>query len=173
MDWKLTSKILAWVLSWIGCLTSQLTIFQSYMWRHIDVQADWRRSWTYGRAPNAIDISVGFFNVPVLAPTRDHPFYTVIPTHQHSTLGFCGPKYIYDWNDRLVLLNHLKIIKFCTQHCQWFIKTELIVISLFKSPVRMPGVEVENTSSVTPACCKRRLNGAPLYSLSRWYGVKQ
>ena len=24
---------------------------------------------------------VGFFNVPVLAPTRDHPFYTVIPTH--------------------------------------------------------------------------------------------
>ena len=44
-------------LSWIGCLTSQLTIFQSYMWRHIDVQADWRRSLTYGRAPNAIDIS--------------------------------------------------------------------------------------------------------------------
>ena len=28
------------------------------MWRHIDVQADWRRrSWTYARAPNAIDIS--------------------------------------------------------------------------------------------------------------------
>ena len=24
----------------------------------------------------------GFFNVPVLAPTRDHPFYTVIPTHR-------------------------------------------------------------------------------------------
>ena len=24
---------------------------------------------------------VGFFNVPVLAPTRDHPFYTGIPTH--------------------------------------------------------------------------------------------
>ena len=23
----------------------------------IDVQADWRRSWTYGRAPNAIYIS--------------------------------------------------------------------------------------------------------------------
>ena len=43
-------------LSWIGCLTPQLTIFHSYMWRHIDVQADWR-SWTYGRAPNAIGIS--------------------------------------------------------------------------------------------------------------------
>ena len=53
-----------------GCLTSHLTIFQSYMWRHIDVQADWRRSWTYGRAPNAIDISYGSFNVPVQAPTR-------------------------------------------------------------------------------------------------------
>ena len=26
------------------------------MWRFIDVQADWR-SWIYGRAPNAIDIS--------------------------------------------------------------------------------------------------------------------
>ena len=25
---------------------------------------------------------VGFFNEPVLAPTRDHPFYTVIPTHR-------------------------------------------------------------------------------------------
>ena len=23
----------------------------------------------------------GFFNVPVLAPTQDHPFYTVIPRH--------------------------------------------------------------------------------------------
>ena len=30
---------------------------------------------------HAIDISYVFFNVPVLAPTRDHPFYTVIPTH--------------------------------------------------------------------------------------------
>ena len=25
---------------------------------------------------------VGFFNVPVLAPTWDQPFYTVIPTHR-------------------------------------------------------------------------------------------
>ena len=25
---------------------------------------------------------VGFFNVPVLAPTREQPFYTVIPTHR-------------------------------------------------------------------------------------------
>ena len=26
---------------------------------------------------------VGFFNVPVLAPTRDQPFYKVIPTPPH------------------------------------------------------------------------------------------
>ena len=26
-----------------------------YTWRHIDVQADWRRNWTYGQAPNAIE----------------------------------------------------------------------------------------------------------------------
>ena len=41
------------------------------MWRHIDVQADWRRSSTYGLAPNAIDISyVGFFNEPVQAQAQ-------------------------------------------------------------------------------------------------------
>ena len=37
------------------------------MWQHIDVQADWRRSWTYRRAPNARHF-VGFVNVPVQAP---------------------------------------------------------------------------------------------------------
>ena len=50
------NNIRDWV-SEIGCLMSHATIFQLYMWRHIDVQAYWRRSWTYGRAPNAIDIS--------------------------------------------------------------------------------------------------------------------
>ena len=59
------SILMQWATSeWIGCLTSQLTIFQSYMWRHIDVQADWRRSLTYGRAPNAIDISQGSLTCP-------------------------------------------------------------------------------------------------------------
>ena len=42
---------------WDWFLTSRATIFQLYMWRHIDVQVGWRRSLTYGRAPNAIDIS--------------------------------------------------------------------------------------------------------------------
>ena len=31
---------------------------------------------------------VGFFNVPVLAPTRDHPFYTVIPTPPPHLVAF-------------------------------------------------------------------------------------
>ena len=54
---KLTQSV--WTFAWmreIGCLTSTSTIFQLNMWRHIDVQVNWR-SWTYGRAPNAIDIS--------------------------------------------------------------------------------------------------------------------
>ena len=58
---------------WISCLTSQLTIFQSYMWRHIDVQADWRRSRTYGRAPNVIDISFG--SITCTCPSK----------HRHGT----------------------------------------------------------------------------------------
>ena len=31
---------------------------------------------------------VGFFNVPVQAPIRDHPFYTVIPTHRPNESSF-------------------------------------------------------------------------------------
>ena len=31
---------------------------------------------------------VGFFNVPVLAPTRDQPFYTVISTHRAHLVAF-------------------------------------------------------------------------------------
>ena len=63
MSWK-ERRWCIWRVSEIGCLTSHWTIFQLYMWRHIDVQADWRRSWTYGRAPNAIDISQGSLTCP-------------------------------------------------------------------------------------------------------------
>ena len=38
------------------------------MWRHIDVQADWR-SWTYGPGSQRHRHFVGFFNVPV--PSTD------------------------------------------------------------------------------------------------------
>ena len=58
----------------IGYLTSHSTILQWCIWQHIDMLADWRGSWTYGRAPNARHF-VGFFNVLVQAPTRDHLFY--------------------------------------------------------------------------------------------------
>ena len=47
---------------WTSLGTSVL--LRSYMWRHIDVQKNWRRRWTYGRAPK--DISY----VPVQAPIR-------------------------------------------------------------------------------------------------------
>ena len=46
-----------------------------------DVQADWRRRCTYGRAPNAIDISQGSLTCPAYTDTGP-PFYTVIPTHR-------------------------------------------------------------------------------------------
>ena len=60
------------------------------MWRHIDVQVNWRRSSTYGRAPNAIDISLVFFNVPVQAPTRDQPFIKVILRNRPISVAFYG-----------------------------------------------------------------------------------
>ena len=45
------------VSEWIWLFNVTFNDISSYMWRHIDVQADWRRSWTYGRASNSIDIS--------------------------------------------------------------------------------------------------------------------
>ena len=49
---------------WINCLTSHPTTFQLYMWRHIDVQADWRRRWTYGRTgPVPTKVSSFIFDV--------------------------------------------------------------------------------------------------------------
>ena len=60
------------------------------MWRHIDVQADWR-SWTYGRFPNAIDIiSLGSLTCPskhrhgttlLTVIPRNHPMSVAFTTH--------------------------------------------------------------------------------------------
>ena len=57
----------------------------------IDVQADWR-SCTYGRAPNAIDISQGSLTYPTYTDTGPTFLYVVIPTHRplvafYDTLG--------------------------------------------------------------------------------------
>ena len=46
----------------------------SVMWCHIDVQTDWRSSWTYGRALNVIDISDG----PLICPSK----------HRHGAIFF-------------------------------------------------------------------------------------
>ena len=51
-----------------------------------DVQADWR-SWTYGRAPNAIDISQGSLTWRYYTDTG-HPFYTVTPTYRPYLVAF-------------------------------------------------------------------------------------
>ena len=45
-------------LEFIGVLGHMQRYF-SHICGDTDVQADWRRSCTYGRAPNAIDISQG------------------------------------------------------------------------------------------------------------------
>ena len=62
------------------------------MWRHIDVQADWRRSCTYGRAPNAIDISQGSLTCPSYTDTGPPFLYGDSDTPPHlvafyDTLG--------------------------------------------------------------------------------------
>ena len=59
-----------------GCLTPHSTIFQSYTWRHVDVQAEWRKRKTHGRAPKAIDIS--YHNGSLTCPSK----------HRHGTTLF-------------------------------------------------------------------------------------
>ena len=66
-----------------------------------DVQADWRRSCTYGRAPNAIDISQGSLTCPSYTDTGPTFFYSVIPTHRpfsRTRWGYGGR--ILDLNPR-------------------------------------------------------------------------
>ena len=47
-----------WVSEWDWLLNVTCNdISVIYLWRHIDVQADWLRSLTYSQAPNAIAIS--------------------------------------------------------------------------------------------------------------------
>ena len=56
------------------------------MWRYIDVQADWRSS-TYGRAPNAIDISEGSLTCPS-KHRHGIPLFTVIPRNRPILVAF-------------------------------------------------------------------------------------
>ena len=66
----------------IGVLRHMQRYF-SHICDGTDVQADWRRNCTYGRAPNARHFA-GFFNVPVLHRHGTTLFHTVIPTHRPS-----------------------------------------------------------------------------------------
>ena len=57
------------------------------MWRHIDVQAECRRSLTYGRAPNAIDISKGVLTCPS-KHRHGANLFTVIPRNRPISVAF-------------------------------------------------------------------------------------
>ena len=110
---------------WIYCLTSQSRIFQSYMWRHIDVHTDWR-SWTCGWAPKAIDISQGFFNVPVQAPTRDHLFYTIIPRNRPIKSPFTT-RWGYWWH--IPDINPQVLTGGLAKDCRWRFSTRKAFIN--------------------------------------------
>ena len=90
---------------------------------------------------------VGFFNVPVLAPTWDHPFYTVIPTHRpiqspftitlgirrtHSRLNPPGPHgrpkcwQMNVWKDRQADGHHQSIGQNCFADMTWWYSLESI-----------------------------------------------
>ena len=74
-----------WVI--IDCLTSQSTIFQLYMWRHIYIcrQTEEEVGPTVGLPGHRH--FVGFFYVPIQAPTRGQPFM-VIPRNRPISVAF-------------------------------------------------------------------------------------
>ena len=59
----------------------------SHIWDGTDVQVDWRRSCTYGRAPNAIDISQGSLTCPTYTDT--------------------GPNVTSEWMIKVVILTNI------------------------------------------------------------------
>ena len=63
-----------------GISVSQTSIFQLYLWPHIDVQVAWRRL-TYGWAPNSIGILYGS-NVPI--QNRCQAILSVLPRLEPS-----------------------------------------------------------------------------------------
>ena len=68
----------------ISSITSNSTIFQLYLWRHIDVQAIWRRM-TYGQAPNATGILQCSLRCQINTDTG--PFCQSSHSH-YGTMGF-------------------------------------------------------------------------------------
>ena len=85
---------------WIGCLTTLSTIFQLNMWRHIYV--DCRLTEEVGPTVGLQRHRhlVGFFNLPVQAPTRGQRLYSYSEKPPHFSrllqwaLGYGGPIFI-------------------------------------------------------------------------------
>ena len=81
-----------WVLSWVyWCFTSHVTIFQLYMWWH-RCAGGLKKNCTYGRAPNAVDISQGSLTCPSYTDTGPPFLYSDSDTQPHlvafyDTLG--------------------------------------------------------------------------------------
>ena len=92
---------MSWV-DFIGVLRHIQRYF-SHIRDGTDVQADWRSSWTYGRAPNAIDISKGSLTCPSYTDTEPPFLYCDSDTPPHLVV-------FYDTLGRRILdLNSIKL----------------------------------------------------------------
>ena len=127
----------------ICCLTSHATIFQLYMWRHIircagGLKKNLLYLWSGSQRHRHF---TGFFNVPVQAPTRDHPiqrncpfcrllqhtgdtedvFSSLTPQHPYGGTRNCKHRQAYHTKIRcntkicIIVLIDIKLGK----HCQW------------------------------------------------------
>ena len=90
---------------------------------------------------------VGFFNVPVLAPTQDHPFYTVIPTHRPIYSPFTITLGIRTTHSRLNPRALTGEMQFNT-NSTWFSELKQTCYNYFESPLssRCCFTKVLNTS---------------------------
>ena len=75
-------------MRWIGSLTSQLTILQSYMWRYRCAGGLKKLYLRSGSQPHRH--FAWFLNVPVQAPTRDQPFYPRATRCGWDIVTLCG-----------------------------------------------------------------------------------
>ena len=77
---------------WVICVLRHMQRYVSHICDGTDMQADWRRSCTYGRAPIAIEISQGSLTYPSLTDTGPTFLYGDSDTPPHlvtfyDTLG--------------------------------------------------------------------------------------
>ena len=70
-----------------GCFTSQSTMFQSYMWRHIDLQSTWRSTLQQRSGSQRLRHFLRFLNIAVLHRHGTNLF-TVIPRKRPILVAF-------------------------------------------------------------------------------------